>query len=57
MDIPGLTDKTIPRRLGPKRVNKVRALFNMKDKKANDIALLKKAIIRRKWKTAAGKDR
>ena len=28
-EIPGLTDKTIPRRLGPKRANKIRALFNL----------------------------
>lgn len=28
-DIPGLTDKTMPRRLGPKRANKIRKLFNL----------------------------
>jgi len=28
-EIPGLTDKTIPRRLGPKRANKIRKLFNL----------------------------
>ncbi|RWR98489.1 40S ribosomal protein S6-like protein, partial [Dinothrombium tinctorium] len=28
-DIPGLTDTTIPRRLGPKRANKIRKLFNL----------------------------
>jgi small subunit ribosomal protein S6e len=28
-DIPGLTDKTIPRRLGPKRAGKIRKLFNL----------------------------
>lgn len=28
-DIPGLTDKNIPRRLGPKRANKIRRLFNL----------------------------
>lgn len=28
-DIPGLTDKTIPRRLGPKRVGKIRKLYNL----------------------------
>merc|ERR1712240_981059 len=28
-DIPGLTDKTIPRRLGPKRASKIRKLFNL----------------------------
>ncbi|XP_038072648.1 40S ribosomal protein S6-like [Patiria miniata] len=28
-EIPGLTDKTIPRRLGPKRAGKIRKLFNL----------------------------
>ena len=28
-EIPGLTDKTIPRRLGPKRASKIRKLFNL----------------------------
>ncbi|KAF2887555.1 hypothetical protein ILUMI_18618 [Ignelater luminosus] len=28
-DIPGLTDKIIPRRLGPKRASKIRKLFNL----------------------------
>merc|ERR1711923_32746 len=28
-DIPGLTDKTVPRRLGPKRASKIRRLFNL----------------------------
>ena len=28
-DIPGLTDTTIPRRLGPKRVDKIRKLYNL----------------------------
>ncbi|PNF40566.1 40S ribosomal protein S6 [Cryptotermes secundus] len=28
-DIPGLTDNTIPRRLGPKRASKIRKLFNL----------------------------
>ncbi|CAH0546532.1 unnamed protein product [Brassicogethes aeneus] len=28
-DIPGLTDTNVPRRLGPKRVNKIRKLFNL----------------------------
>merc|ERR1711890_218014 len=27
-EIPGLTDNTIPRRLGPKRASKIRKLFN-----------------------------
>ena len=29
-EIPGLTDTTIPRRLGPKRASKIRKLFNLK---------------------------
>merc|ERR1712228_704349 len=28
-EIPGLTDKTVPRRLGPKRASKIRKLFNL----------------------------
>jgi len=28
-DIPGVTDKTVPRRLGPKRASKIRKLFNL----------------------------
>lgn len=28
-EIPGLTDKSIPRKLGPKRANKIRKLFNL----------------------------
>lgn len=28
-DIPGLTDKEVPRRLGPKRASKIRKLFNL----------------------------
>merc|ERR1712058_95394 len=28
-DIPGLTDRVVPRRLGPKRVGKIRKLFNL----------------------------
>lgn len=28
-DIPGLTDTTVPRRLGPKRVGKIRKMFNL----------------------------
>ena len=28
-EIPGLTDTTQPRRLGPKRVGKIRKLFNL----------------------------
>lgn len=28
-DIPGVTDRVVPRRLGPKRANKIRKLFNL----------------------------
>jgi hypothetical protein len=28
-EVPGLTDITVPRRLGPKRANKIRKLFNL----------------------------
>ena len=28
-DLPGLTDTSVPRRLGPKRANKIRKLFNL----------------------------
>uniref|UniRef100_A0AAY3ZZA3 Small ribosomal subunit protein eS6 n=1 Tax=Denticeps clupeoides TaxID=299321 RepID=A0AAY3ZZA3_9TELE len=28
-DIPGLTDSTVPRRLGPKRASNIRKLFNL----------------------------
>ncbi|GJQ15689.1 hypothetical protein GpartN1_g7480.t1 [Galdieria partita] len=41
-DIPGLTDKTIPRRLGPKRASKIRKLFNLS--KEDDV---RKYVIRR----------
>jgi hypothetical protein len=52
-DIPGLTDITVPRRLGPKRVNKIRKLFALK--KTDDIALVKKNVVRRKWTAPNGK--
>uniref|UniRef100_A0A8C6F761 Small ribosomal subunit protein eS6 n=1 Tax=Monodon monoceros TaxID=40151 RepID=A0A8C6F761_MONMO len=34
-DIPGLTDTTVPRRLGPKRASRIRKLFNLS--KENDV--------------------
>lgn len=40
--IPGLTDKIIPRRLGPKRASKIRKLFNLS--KEDDV---RKFVIRR----------
>ena len=54
-DIPDLTDKANPRRLGPKRVNKIRKLFNLSKK--DDIVLVKKSVVRRTFKSATGKDR
>ena len=54
-EIPDLTDKANPRRLGPKRLNKIRKLFNLK--KEDGIELVKKSVIRRKFKSASGKDR
>lgn len=42
-DIPGLTDTTVPRRLGPKRASKIRKLFNLS--KEDDV---RKYVIRRK---------
>lgn len=36
-EIPGLTDTTIPRRLGPKRASKIKKLFNLE--KDDDVRL------------------
>ena len=41
-DIPGLTDKTVPKRLGPKRASKIRKFFNLS--KEDDV---RKYVIRR----------
>lgn len=41
-DIPGLTDQSVPRRLGPKRASKIRKLFNLS--KEDDV---RKYVIRR----------
>lgn len=41
-EIPGLTDVSVPRRLGPKRANKIRKLFNLS--KEDDV---RKYVIRR----------
>jgi small subunit ribosomal protein S6e len=54
-EIEGLTTVNIPRRLGPKRLSKLRKLFGYK--KQDGIAIIKKSIIRRTWTTAAGKKR
>jgi len=54
-EIPGVTDQNIPRRLGPKRVSKIRRLFNLK--KTDSIELVKKAAVRRTWTAPNGKQR
>merc|ERR1712228_862785 len=49
-DIPGLTDKTIPRRLGPKRAGKIRKLFNLS--KEDDV---RQYVVRRPLPLKEGK--
>lgn len=49
-EIPGLTDRLVPRRLGPKRVGKIRKLFNLS--KQDDVT---QYIIRRPIPTPEGK--
>jgi len=49
-DLPGLTDKYIPRRLGPKRASKIRKLFNLTKK--DDV---RKYVIRRELPAKEGK--
>ncbi|XP_013398529.1 40S ribosomal protein S6 [Lingula anatina] len=49
-DIPGLTDKTIPRRLGPKRASKIRKLFNLT--KEDDV---RQYVVRRPLPAKEGK--
>ena len=51
----GLTNVTLPRKLGPKRANNIKKLFGLK--KEDDPILVKKSVIRRTFKTAKGKDR
>ena len=50
-EIEGLTDVQIPRRLGPKRANKIRKLFNLE--KTDDV---KKYVIARKFENKKGKE-
>mmetsp|Transcript_17168 Transcript_17168/g.28712 ORF Transcript_17168/g.28712 Transcript_17168/m.28712 type:complete len:242 (+) Transcript_17168:58-783(+) len=50
-EIPDVTDISTPRRLGPKRASKIRALFNL-DKSAD----IRKYMIARTFKNKAGKD-
>merc|ERR1719199_1031093 len=49
-DLPGLTDKSYPRRLGPKRASKIRKLFNLG--KDDDV---RKYVIRREIPAKEGK--
>lgn len=48
--VPGLTDDSIPRRLGPKRANNIRKLFNLS--KEDDV---RKFVIAREFTNKAGK--
>jgi len=50
-ELPGLTDKYIPRRLGPKRASKIRKLFNLS--KQDDV---RKYVIRREIPVKEGKE-
>jgi len=50
-ELPGLTDKYIPRRLGPKRASKIRKLFNLQ--KEDDV---RKYVIRREITPKEGKE-
>lgn len=49
-DIPGLTDTTVPRRLGPKRASKIRKLFNLS--KEDDV---RQYVVRRPLPQKEGK--
>lgn len=49
-DIPGLTDQSLPRRLGPKRASKIRKLFNLS--KEDDV---RKYVVRRPLPVKEGK--
>jgi len=49
-EVPGLTDSIVPRRLGPKRANKIRKLFNLK--KEDDV---RKYAIKREFENKKGK--
>jgi len=49
-EVPGLTDRTVPRRLGPKRAGHIRKLFNLT--KADDV---RQYVVRRPLKEKEGK--
>nr|ACY71281.1 ribosomal protein S6 [Chrysomela tremula] len=50
-EIPGLTDKTIPRRLGPKRASRIRKLFNLT--KEDDV---RQYVVKRPLEPKEGKE-
>jgi len=52
VDIPGLTDTVLPRRLGPKRATKIRRFFNLT--KEDDV---RKFVVRREVKSTKHPDR
>merc|ERR1712240_773568 len=51
-DIPGLTDRVVPRRLGPKRAGKIRKLFNLT--KEDDV---RQYVVRRPLKLKEGQEK
>jgi len=51
-ELPGLTDRYLPRRLGPKRASKIRKLFNLT--KEDDV---RKYVIRRELPVKEGKEK
>ncbi len=54
-EIPGVTDTTVPRRLGPKRANNIRKLYGIERQEGKDqsitTALIKKNVTRRTFKS------
>jgi len=54
-ELPGLTDKYIPRRLGPKRASKIRRLFNLS--KQDDVRkyVIRRELVAKEGKTLKGK--
>lgn len=53
--VQGVTNVNVPRRLGPKRLTRLRRLFSFK--KEDGVALIKKNMIRRVFTTKDGKKR
>merc|ERR1712221_47078 len=51
-EIPGLTDRVVPRRLGPKRAGKIRKLFNLN--KEDDV---RQYVVRRPLKLKEGQEK